>query len=192
MCATHELIARNLDGFDRERPSLLAEVHLLDWNSGRQAWPLPRPSMASAFAATFLPAYDPADWANNYERRAAAQQAERQPMADHYARLTKEQEERENREAREQLLRASARTASESPEACLRSKPSVSARPLTQLVGLRKGSGNASTLGRHGSVEADREISAGGIANAGSHKLARVNQTRESALPRKRQVIALQ
>jgi hypothetical protein len=27
------VIARNLDGFDRERPSLLAEVHLLDWNS---------------------------------------------------------------------------------------------------------------------------------------------------------------
>jgi hypothetical protein len=26
-----ELIARNLDRFDRERPSLLAEVHLLDW-----------------------------------------------------------------------------------------------------------------------------------------------------------------
>ena len=25
----------------------------------------------AAFAATFLPAYDPADWANNYERPAA-------------------------------------------------------------------------------------------------------------------------
>ena len=46
-------------------------------------------------------------------------------------------------------LRASARTAPESPEACLRSKPSVSARPLTQVAGLRKGSGNASTIGRH-------------------------------------------
>ena len=46
-------------------------------------------------------------------------------------------------------LRASARTAPEYPEACLRSKPSVSARALTQVVGLRKGSGNASTIGRH-------------------------------------------
>ncbi len=59
--------------------------------------------MAAAFAATFLPAYDPADWANNYERRAAAQQRERQYMADYYARMTKEQEERENREARERF-----------------------------------------------------------------------------------------
>jgi hypothetical protein len=98
-----ELIARNLDGFDRERRSLLAEVHLLDWYSGRQIWPPPRPSMAAAFAATFLPAYDPADWANNYERRAAAQQRDRQYTADFYARATREQEERENREARERF-----------------------------------------------------------------------------------------
>jgi hypothetical protein len=97
------VIARNLDGFDRERPSLLAEVHLLDWNSGRQVWPPRRPPMAAAFAASMVPAYDPADWANNYERRAAAQQAERQRMTDHYARLTKEQEDRENREARERF-----------------------------------------------------------------------------------------
>ena len=59
--------------------------------------------MAAAFAASMVPAYDPADWANNYERRAAAQQAERQRMTDHYARLTKEQEDRENREARERF-----------------------------------------------------------------------------------------
>jgi hypothetical protein len=97
------VIARNLDGFDRERPSLLAEVHLLDWNSGREAWPPPRPSMASAFAATLVPAYNSADWANNYQRRAAAQQAERQYVSDYYARTTREQEERENREARERF-----------------------------------------------------------------------------------------
>ena len=46
---------------------------------------------------------DPADWANNYERRAAAQQAERRRMADYYVRTTREQEERENREARERF-----------------------------------------------------------------------------------------
>jgi hypothetical protein len=105
-----ELIARNLDGFDRERPSLLAEVRLLDWPNGRETWPPPQPSMASAFAATFLPAYDPADWANNSERRAAAQQAERLRMADYYARLTKEQEERENREARERFAASQRRS----------------------------------------------------------------------------------
>jgi hypothetical protein len=37
------------------------------------------------------------------ERRAAAQQRERQYMADYYARTTWEQEERENREARERF-----------------------------------------------------------------------------------------
>jgi hypothetical protein len=98
-----ELIARNLDGFDRERPSLLAEVHLLDWNTGRQIWPPPRPSISAAFAASMVPAYDAADWANNYQRRAAAQQRERQYIASYYARTTREQEERENREARERF-----------------------------------------------------------------------------------------
>ena len=98
-----ELIARNLDGFDRERPSLLAEVRLLDWNTGRQIWPPPRPSISAAFATSLVPACDPADWANNYERRAAAQQREQQYTADYYRRATREQEERQNREARERF-----------------------------------------------------------------------------------------
>jgi hypothetical protein len=45
-----------------------------------------------------------ADWAKDNERRAAAQRAEQQYMADYYARATKEQEERENAEAREVFL----------------------------------------------------------------------------------------
>jgi hypothetical protein len=49
-------------------------------------------------------AYNPADWANNYERRAAAQRAEQQRIADYYARTKKEQEDRENAEARESFL----------------------------------------------------------------------------------------
>ena len=60
--------------------------------------------MASAFATSMVPAYNPADWANNYERRAAAQQRERQYMADYYARTTKEQEDRDNAEARERFV----------------------------------------------------------------------------------------
>ena len=48
-----------------------------------------------------MPAYNPADWANNYQRRAVAQQRKQQYMGDYYARTTREQEERENREARE-------------------------------------------------------------------------------------------
>ena len=105
-----ELHARGLDRFTRDTPSLLTAVCLFDFHSGRQMWPPPRPSMASAFAATFVPAYNSADWANNYERRAAAQQAERQRMGDHYARLTKEQEERENREARERFAASQRRS----------------------------------------------------------------------------------
>jgi hypothetical protein len=100
-----ELHARGLDRFTRDVPSLIASVCLFDFASGRQAWPPPRRSIAAALAASMVPvsAYHPADWANNYERRAAAQQAERQRMTDYYARLTKEQEERENREARERF-----------------------------------------------------------------------------------------
>jgi hypothetical protein len=59
--------------------------------------------MSAAFTATFVPANNPANWANNYERRAVAQQRERQYIADYYARMTREQEERENREARERF-----------------------------------------------------------------------------------------
>ena len=98
-----ELHARGLDRFTPDTPSLLTAVVLFDWNTGREIWPLPRPSISAAFAASMVPAYDPADWANNYERRAAAQQQERQYRADYYARLTKEQEARENREARERF-----------------------------------------------------------------------------------------
>jgi hypothetical protein len=62
--------------------------------------------MASAFAATAMPGCDrrfTADWAKDNERRAAGQQAERQRIADYYARTTKEQEDRENAEARERF-----------------------------------------------------------------------------------------
>ena len=68
-------------------PSLLTSAHLFDWDSGRPAWPPRRPSMASAFATSMVPTYNPADWSKDYERRAAAQQRERQYMADYYRRL---------------------------------------------------------------------------------------------------------
>jgi hypothetical protein len=41
------------------------------------------------------------DWMQDNERRAAGQRAEQQRMADFYARQTREQEDRENAEARE-------------------------------------------------------------------------------------------
>ena len=98
-----ELHARGLDRFTRDTPSLLTSVCLFDFDSGRQAWPPPRPPMAAAFAASMIPAYDRADWATNNERRAAAHEREQQYMPGYYARATREQEERQNREARERF-----------------------------------------------------------------------------------------
>jgi hypothetical protein len=98
-----ELHARGRDSFSRDTPSLLTSVCLFDWDSGRQICPPQRPSMASAFATSMVPAYNPADWASNDERRAVAQQRERQHMADFYARQTQQQEDRENKEARERF-----------------------------------------------------------------------------------------
>ena len=62
--------------------------------------------MAAAFATT-VPAYDhrrfSADWAKDNERRAAAQRAEQKHMAEYYARLTREQQERYYAEVRERF-----------------------------------------------------------------------------------------
>jgi hypothetical protein len=62
--------------------------------------------MAAAFVAA-VPAYDnrrfSADWAKDNDRRAAVQQADQQRVGDYYARTTKEQEDRENAEARERF-----------------------------------------------------------------------------------------
>jgi hypothetical protein len=66
----------------------------------------PRPSAAAAFAAMNMRGPDhrfTPDWAKDNERRAAAQRAEQQRVADYYARTTKEQEDRENAEARERF-----------------------------------------------------------------------------------------
>jgi len=114
-----ELHARGLDRFTRDTPSLLTSVCLFDWNSGRQIWPPRRPPMAAAFATSMVPACDPADWANNYERRAAAQQREQQYRFTMHARLGSRRSAKIER--RENVsLRASTRTAPESPEAWLR------------------------------------------------------------------------
>ena len=118
-----ELQARGIDRFTRDVPSLLTSVSLFDFDSGRQVWPPRQPPMAAAFAATFVPAYNAADWANNYERRAAAQQAERQYVADHYARQTRGKRSGRMRRRATVSLRASARTASKSPEACVSARP---------------------------------------------------------------------
>lgn len=101
-----ELHARGLDGFGRDMPSLRTAVQLVDWDSGRQIWPPGRRSAQSALAAA-VPVDNArfgANWAQDNERRAAAQRAEQQRLADFYARVTREQEERENAEARERFV----------------------------------------------------------------------------------------
>jgi hypothetical protein len=102
-----ELHARGLDSFTGDTPSLLTSVYLFDWDSGRQNWPPQRPPMAVAFAATMVPTYGrrcTADWWMNNEQRAAEQRAERQRVTDYYERTKKEQEDRQNAEARERFL----------------------------------------------------------------------------------------
>jgi hypothetical protein len=134
-----ELHARGLDRFTRDTPSLLTSVCLFDWDRGRQIWPPPRPSISAAFAATLVPAYNPADWATNHEQRAARSSGS-DSIWPTTMRARPESKKSAKIERRENVsLRASAETASESPQAYLPSKPSVSAHPLTQVAGLRKG-----------------------------------------------------
>ena len=103
-----ELRARNLREFTRDTPSFTDKTQLADPNgSGRLVWPPPRPLMAAAFAETMMPASArrfSGDWWEEREQGAARQQAEQQHIADSYARMTKEQEERENAEARERFI----------------------------------------------------------------------------------------
>jgi hypothetical protein len=101
-----ELHGRGLKSFTNNTPSLLTSVHLFDWDTGQQIWPLRQSPLASGFVATGLQVCDrrfTGDWWKDNERRAAAQQAEQQRMADFYARQTQQQEARENAEARERF-----------------------------------------------------------------------------------------
>jgi hypothetical protein len=101
-----ELHARGLDSFCRDTPSLLSSVCLFDWDTGRQICPPPRQSMGAAFAATMMPASDrrfSGDWWEEREQGAGRQRAEQQRIADTYSRMTMEQEDRENAEARERF-----------------------------------------------------------------------------------------
>ena len=80
-----ELLARQLEQFSSKRPSIIQNVTLPDWTGSSAFWPLPQPSMASAFAAV-EPPHDPhrftADWWKDSDRRAAAQRVEQQRIAE--------------------------------------------------------------------------------------------------------------
>jgi hypothetical protein len=86
--------------------SLLESTRLTDWVSGREVCPPARTPLAVLVAASVPRSQyrNPADWWKDNERRTAEQQAERQRIADYYVRTKKEQEDRENAEARERFL----------------------------------------------------------------------------------------
>src|SRR5262249_31950805 len=94
-----------LDDFSRDKPSLLESTRLIDWESGHEIWP-PRQTPLAVLVAASVPLspYRGADWWQDNERRAAGQRAEQQRHADYLARTKKEQEARENAEARERFI----------------------------------------------------------------------------------------
>jgi hypothetical protein len=100
-----ELHARGIDHFSRDNPSLLESTRLIDWESGDEIWPPPQTPLAVLVAASVPRSpYRGADWWQDNERRATAQRAEQQRHADYLARTKKEQEDRENAEARERFI----------------------------------------------------------------------------------------
>ena len=76
-----ELTARGLESFSFSNPALTDAVKLPEWkDSGRLAWPPPKPPLGALVAAAMTPPHDPrftADWAAAREqdmaRRAAAE-----------------------------------------------------------------------------------------------------------------------
>jgi hypothetical protein len=90
-------------------PSLLELIELFDWDTGKQVWPVPQPSMAAQYAATMVPSHNPAyseGWGTPAvrERRRQDVLAEQRLISDHYDWMKKQQEERQNREERERFL----------------------------------------------------------------------------------------
>jgi hypothetical protein len=83
------------------RPSYFGALWSIG-TAGHQIRPPPQPSLTAAAAAIAMPSLNDwrftADWAKESERRAAARR-----HADFLARLSREQEERENKEAHERF-----------------------------------------------------------------------------------------
>jgi hypothetical protein len=97
-----ELVARRLDGFTRDVPSLLDAVHLHDWQSGTEVWPPRQPSFAAEFAQTMTIPSVGAAWADPevQERRRSELAAAQERMARAHAKMSRDQEERQNSQLR--------------------------------------------------------------------------------------------
>lgn len=98
----------------RVQLSHLQDLVLPAWDgSGHNLWPQRgAPSLAQAYAeisGMAVPAHPGADWAKAMEARTEAIHAEQQRLADYYAKLTREQEERWHAEERQRFEKAQRR-----------------------------------------------------------------------------------
>jgi len=98
-----ELMARGLDGFTRDTPSLLESVRLRDWGTGREVWPTPSTFSVDYAQSMPVPLHAGAHWADPevQARRHAELAAERERIARFHTQGAKEQEIRQNKEERE-------------------------------------------------------------------------------------------
>jgi hypothetical protein len=95
---TVELAARGLRSFSRDEPSF-TEATVLPG-----LWP-PRKNSAAAVEMMMMAPAGGADWADRGARVEQERASERERMAKHYATLSREQSERQNREERENIAR---------------------------------------------------------------------------------------
>jgi hypothetical protein len=104
-----ELLARQLDSFSRDMPSILKDCTLPVWtNSSEKMWP-PKPVSMATRLGMSSPWHPLGDWANPryIEQRANEILAEQKRVAAFYEQQTIKQEERQNREEKERMQRRS-------------------------------------------------------------------------------------
>jgi signal transduction histidine kinase len=102
------MVARGLESFGRDNPSLATELRLPSWDQPTKlAWPPPKPSEAAAFAASMaVPMHRGADWWRDGAARAAEQAAEAKRVSDHYAEQARLRDEHEAAEERARIAKA--------------------------------------------------------------------------------------
>jgi hypothetical protein len=95
-----ELIARELERFTRDVPSLLQVVTLFDFDSGKQVWPpIQKRDMSMFDPQRYADPRASKDWYKFAEANAAHNRAESKRVADYYEKQNKDREARE-KEAR--------------------------------------------------------------------------------------------
>jgi hypothetical protein len=103
-----ELVARGLESFGRDNPSLTQELKLPDWEQPTKlAWPPPQVPLGVLVAQSMASAPHPGgNWWQHNQERAAAVREEQQRVSDYYADQARRHEERENAEAQERAEQA--------------------------------------------------------------------------------------